>query len=103
MEEDDNSNKSIENKPNEDRNLIVRLEIFEINKMSTSPSPFLRFKSSNYNLSRDEQMRATVRPKRLTLDNKFVYIKSDNDSAYFDEELKTNILEVHYCLANHKY
>jgi hypothetical protein len=103
MEDSNKSDKSTENEAHDDRNLVVRFEIFEVNKMSASPSPFLRYKSSNYDLSRDEQMRATIRPKRLTLDNKFVYIRSDNDSAYFDEELRTNILEVHYCLANHKY
>ena len=103
MEEESNLNKSVENSAHDDRNLVVLLEIFEVNKISTVPSPFLRFRSSNYNLSRNEQMRATMRPKRLTLDNKLVYIKSDNDSAYFDEKEKANILKVHYCLLDNKY
>ena len=52
------------------RNLEIYFEISEINKLSNAPSPFVRFKSSNYELSRNEKMRATLRPNCLVLDDK---------------------------------
>jgi hypothetical protein len=97
--EEQASEKNLENKGHRDRNLEIYFEIFEINKLSNQPSPYVRFKSSNYELSRNEKMRATLRPNCLVLDDKVAYIKT-NEIAYLDEN-KENILKVNYCMHSH--
>jgi hypothetical protein len=46
-------------------------------------------------------MRASLRPSNLALDNKVVYVKS-NEKAYLNED-EENILKVNYCKLDHKY
>jgi hypothetical protein len=74
--------------------LIICFEICKSDYSSNSPQPFLTFKMSNYNLSRDEILRAKLRPDKLTLDNKLVYFKS-SEEAYFNRN-EENMLEVKY-------
>jgi|WetSurMetagenome_2_1015567.scaffolds.fasta_scaffold158032_1 hypothetical protein len=99
MEEKD-SGENLENKGHRDRNLEIYFEIFEINKLSSQPSPSVRFKSSNYELSRDEKMRATLRPNCLILDDKVAYNKT-NEKAYFNNNGE-NILQINYCMLNRR-
>lgn len=84
-----------------DSNLEIYFNIHEFNRIIISSLllPSLRFKSSNYDLSKNEIMRASLRPNTLTLDNKRVYIKS-NENAYLDKDEK-NILKVNYCKLEH--
>jgi hypothetical protein len=58
----------------------------------------LKFKSSNYKLSNAEKTRASLRPDYLVLDDKVLYLKT-NESAY--SENYKNILKVNYFMNNH--
>lgn len=93
--------KDIEEKVHRDRNLAIYFEIQDSNNYSNSPVPLLIFKNSNYKLSRDEIMRATLRPCNLTLDDKMTYVKSNTEEAYMNRD-GINMLKVNYCRLDHK-
>jgi hypothetical protein len=59
----------------------------------------LVYRSSNYDLSKDELMRASLRPEHLVLDDKFIYVKSREIAEPKDE---MNILKLNYLFSgNH--
>jgi hypothetical protein len=81
-------------KDNLSKNLFIFFDICESDNLSVSPLPYLTFKKSNYNLNRDEIMRASLRPNKLTLDNKVDYVKSD-ENAYLNRSGE-NVLKINY-------
>jgi len=81
-------------KYNLSKNLFIFFDICESDNLSVSPLPYLTFKKSNYNLNRDEIMRASLRPNKLTLDNKVDYVKSD-ENAYLNRSGE-NVLKINY-------
>jgi len=74
--------------------LTISFEICQSDLYSRSSQPVLKFKSSNYNLSEDEILRAKLMPDKLTLDNKIAYVKSTED-AYCNRSGE-NMLKVNY-------
>lgn len=61
--------------------------------------PLLHFEFSNYGLSKDEKLRASVRPRHLALDDGVVFTKT-NEIAYLKD--KKNILKLNYRRLNDK-
>jgi hypothetical protein len=57
----------------------------------------LKFESSNYDLSRDEILRASLKPNQLVLDDNYIYVKS-NERAYVNHG--KNILKINYIRSN---
>jgi hypothetical protein len=78
-------------KDNLDKNLEIH---FKINNSNFD----LEFESSNYDLSINEVIRATLRPNQLVLDDDYIYIKT-NERAYVDAS--RNMLKINYTRSNH--
>ena len=99
MGKDDLTEKCGEEK-NNDKNLAI---FFEINNsyIRGNTNHFkvsLIFKSSNYDLNKDEIIRASVRPNHLLLDNDVDYVKT-NEKSYLNKNGQ-NMLQINYCKLN---
>jgi hypothetical protein len=81
-------------KKNLSKHLSLFFEICQSDLYSNSSQPALTLKNSNYDLSRDEILRAKLMPQKLTLDNRVTYVKIDEE-AYLNRS-KENMLKVKY-------